>query len=52
MRNRPCCDPPVLEDPATAALLQMEAEEETRLLQQEREAMSLSNKLVHNKKTD
>lgn len=52
MGNRPCCDQSVLEDPATAALLQMEAEEEARLLQQEREAKSLSNELVHDEKTD
>jgi hypothetical protein len=52
MGNRPCCDQPVLEDPATAALLQMEAEEEARLLQQEREAMALNNELVHDEKTD
>ena len=40
------------DDPATATLLQMEAEEETRLLQQDRELMSLSNELEHDEKTD
>jgi hypothetical protein len=30
----------------------MEAEEEARLLQEEQESMSLSNKLKHNEKTN
>jgi hypothetical protein len=40
------------DDPATVALLQMEAEEEARLLQQDRELMSLSNELEHDEKTN
>jgi hypothetical protein len=42
----------IVGDPATVTLLQIEAEEEARLLQEEQELMSLSNKLKHNKKTD
>jgi hypothetical protein len=42
----------IISNPATVALLQIEAEEEARLLQEEQESMSLSNKLKHNKKTD
>jgi hypothetical protein len=42
----------VSDDPVTAALLQMEAEEEARLLQQDQELMSLSNELEHDEKTD
>ena len=41
-----------LDDPATVALLQIEDKEEARLLQEEHELMSLSNKLEHNEKTD
>jgi hypothetical protein len=52
MGSRPSCDQFVLDDPATAALLQMEAEEETRLPQEERESMSLSNELEHDERTD
>ena len=40
------------DDPATAALLQIEAEEEARLLQQDQELMSLSNELEHDEKTN
>lgn len=40
------------DDPATAVLLQMEAEEEARLLQQDQELMFLSNELEHDEKTD
>jgi hypothetical protein len=42
----------IVGNPATVTLLQIEAEEEARLLQEEQESMSLSNKLKHNKKTD
>ena len=45
-------DRSAIDEPATAALLQMEAEEEARLLQQDRESMSLSNELEHDEKTD
>jgi hypothetical protein len=41
-----------IDEPATDALLQMEAEEEARLLQQDQESMSLSNELEHDEKTD
>jgi hypothetical protein len=42
----------VSDDPATAAILQMEAEEEARLLQQDQGFMFLSNELEHDEKTD
>lgn len=42
----------VLDDPATVALLQMEIEEEARLLQEEQQLMSLNNELEHDEKTD
>lgn len=45
-------DGSVSDDPATAALLQMEAEEEARLLQQDQELKALSNELEHDEKTD
>lgn len=45
-------DPSAIDEPATAALLQMETEEEARLAQQDRESMSLSNELEHDEKTD
>jgi hypothetical protein len=48
----PSLSPSIVGDPATVTLLQIEAEEEARLLQEEQESMSLSNKLKHNKKTD
>lgn len=51
-RRRSSQDGSVSDDPATAALLQMEAEEEARLLQQDQELMSLSNELEHDEKTD
>jgi hypothetical protein len=41
-----------IDKPATVALLQVEAEEEARLSQQDREYMSLSNELEHDEKTD
>ena len=46
------CDQSVVDDPATIALLRMEAEEEARLLREEQESMSLSNELEHDEKTD
>jgi hypothetical protein len=45
-------DESILDDPATVALLQMEDEEEARLLREEQELMSLSNELEHNENTD
>jgi hypothetical protein len=45
-------DRSAIDEPATAVLLQMEAEEEARLSQQDRESMSLSNELEHDEKTD
>jgi hypothetical protein len=51
-KTAPSLSPSVLDDPATVALLQMEAEEEARLLQEEQESMSLSNELEHDEKTD
>jgi len=45
-------DRSAIDEPATAALLQMEAEEEARLAQQDRELMCLSNELEHDEKTD
>jgi hypothetical protein len=51
-KARPGWDQSVLDDPATAALLQMEDEEEARLLREEQEWMSLSNELEHDENTD
>jgi hypothetical protein len=48
----PSWDQSAIDEPATAVLLRMEAEEEARLSQQDRESMSLSNELEHDKKTD
>jgi hypothetical protein len=45
------CDRSVVDDPATIALLRMEAEEEARLLREEQESMSLSNELKYDSKT-
>jgi hypothetical protein len=52
IENRSDWDKSALDDPATVTLLQMEAEEEARLLQEEQESMSLSNELEHDEKTD
>ncbi|KAH9876388.1 hypothetical protein J1614_003867 [Plenodomus biglobosus] len=52
MDDAPSWDQSVLDDPATVALLQMEAEEEARLLREEQGSMSLSNELKHDEKTD
>jgi hypothetical protein len=41
-----------MDDAATTALLQMEAEEEARLLREEYESLSLSNELEHDENTD
>jgi hypothetical protein len=46
------CDQSVVDDPATVALLRMEAEEEARLLREQQKPMSLSNELEHDEKTD
>lgn len=51
-RRRLSQDRSVSDDPTTAALLQMEAKEEARLLQQDQELMSLSNELEHDEKTN
>jgi hypothetical protein len=50
--ERPSWDRFAIDEPTTDALLQMEAEEEARLLQQDRESMFLSNELEHDEKTD
>jgi hypothetical protein len=50
--KRPSWDQSATDEPATAAPLQMEAEEEARLLREDRELMSLSNGLEHDEKTD
>ena len=47
-----CWDHHDMDDAATTALLQMEAEEEARLLREEHEFMSLSNELEHDENTD
>jgi hypothetical protein len=52
IKTAPSLSLSLLDNPATVALLQIEAEEEARLLQEEQESMSLSNKLKHNKKID
>lgn len=41
-----------LDDPANIALLQMEDEEDARLLREEQELISSSNKLKHDENTD
>jgi hypothetical protein len=51
-KTAPSLSPSVLDDPATVTLLQVEAEEEARLLREEQESMSLSNELEHDEKTD
>jgi hypothetical protein len=47
-----CWDQHDMDDAATTALLQMEAEEEARLLREEHELLSLSNELEHDENTD
>lgn len=45
-------DQSVVDGPAIIALLQTEAEEETRFLQGKQESMTLSSELEHDKKTN
>jgi hypothetical protein len=51
-KTKPILDLSILDDPATIALLQMEDEEDARLLREEQELISSSNELEHDENTD
>jgi hypothetical protein len=51
-KTKPSLDPYVLDDPATIALLQIEDEEDARLLREEQELICSSNELEHDENTD
>jgi hypothetical protein len=51
-RIGPSWDQSALDDPVIVSLMQLEAEEEARLLQEEQESMSPRNELEHDEKTD
>jgi hypothetical protein len=51
-KTRPSLDPSVLDNPAIITLLQMEDEEDARLLREEQELISLGNELELDENTD